>query len=332
MAWDRIRAAKAQHETTLFARANVVGVAIGHKVIGGRETDEACIVVYVESKRPEFELRRRDIVPKALDGVRTDVVETGRFRAIAMMEPRGLQRTTRIRPAPGGVSVGHERVSAGTLGVLAQRADGSPVLLSNNHIFANSNDARAGDPILQPGPADGGTAVDAIARLDEFVPIVFSDRELGPLGRLVERGFAPLLALFGLGLKRLPSDRTNLVDAAVASPLGSDLASPEILEIGRVVGTTEAEIGMRVQKSGRTTGRTSGRVRALDGVVQVDYDARTAVFRQQIISDLLSRGGDSGSLVVDERRRAVGLLFAGSDRATILNPIHAVLNRLQLRL
>lgn len=332
MAWDRIRAAKAQHETTLFSRANVVGVAISHKVIGGQETDEACIVVYVESKKPESELRPRDIVPKAVDGVRTDVVETGRFRAIAMMEPRGVQRTTRIRPAPGGVSVGHERVSAGTLGVLARRPGGSLVLLSNNHIFANSNDARAGDPILQPGPADGGTTEDAIARLHEFVPIVFSNRDLGPVGRLVERGLAPLLVLFGLGLKRLPSGRTNLVDAAVAAPLSPDLVSPEIFEIGRVSGVAAAELGMRVQKSGRTTGLTAGRVQALDGVVQVDYDGRSAIFRQQIISDMLSRGGDSGSLVVDERRRAVGLLFAGSDRATILNPIPAVLELLRLEL
>ena len=112
--------------TAIFARANVVGVAVGNKVTGGRETNEACIVVFVEAKRPEAQLRHRDIVPKALGGVRTDVVETGRFRALQATQTTNMDRTKRIRPAPGGVSVGHFQVTAGTLGVLARRS-GRPV-------------------------------------------------------------------------------------------------------------------------------------------------------------------------------------------------------------
>lgn len=332
MAWDGVRAAKALHERSLFSRANVVGLAVGHKIIGGLATDERCIVVYVERKRPEPQLRPRDIVPKELEGVRTDVVESGRFKALSLLNAPTMSRTERIRPAPGGVSAGHFQITAGTLGVLARRARGGTVLLSNNHVFANSNDAKAGDPILQPGPADGGTPDDAIARLVDFVPIVFTDRELGPFARLVEKGLGPLLAWFGLGLKRLPTGKTNLVDAAIAEPLSAGLVSPDVLEIGRVAGHVEADIGMRTRKSGRTTGLTSGRVSAIDGVVQVDYDGTSAVFRQQIVSDMISRGGDSGSLIVDGQNRAVGLLFAGSDRATILNPIEAVLHLLDLEL
>ncbi len=71
---------------------------------------------------------------------------------------------------------------------------------------------------------------------------------------------------------------------------------------------------------------------ALDAVVEVDYGGRTAVFRQQIVSDLPSRGGDSGSLVVDPANRAVGLLFAGGVATTLMNPIEAVLSALGLRL
>lgn len=332
MAWDGVRAAKALHERSLFSLANVVGLAVGHKVVRGEETDEPCIIVYVERKKSEPDLRKRDIVPKEVEGVRTDVVETGRFRALTMLEPSAVSRTQRIRPAPGGVSVGHYAITAGTLGVLAHRASGKAVLLSNNHVFANSNDAQAGDPILQPGPADGGTQDDAIARLLDFVPIVFDERELGPFGRILERGLGPLLAYLGLGLKRLPSGRTNLVDAAIADPIAADLVDPNILGIGRVAGHVEADIEMRLRKSGRTTGLTSGRVTAIDGVVQVDYDGKSAVFRQQIVSDLLSRGGDSGSLIVDDQNHAVGLLFAGSDRATILNPIDAILHLLDLEL
>src|SRR5439155_1538143 len=58
---DDVRAAKAAYEATIFARANVVGVAIGNKMIRGRETDERCIVVFVEAKKPEAQLRHRDL-------------------------------------------------------------------------------------------------------------------------------------------------------------------------------------------------------------------------------------------------------------------------------
>ncbi|MGI0148631.1 MAG: hypothetical protein ACREDF_03755, partial [Thermoplasmata archaeon] len=295
-----VRAAKAAHEAAIFGRANVVGVAVGNKSIRGRETDERCIVVYVEHKRPETEMRPRDIVPKAIDGVRTDVVETGRFHALELVQSLDGERTHRIRPAPGGVSLGHYRITAGTFGVLTRR-NGRPVILSNNHVLANANDAKLGDPILQPGPADGGRLQDAIARLADFVPIQFNERSIGPVGRLLERALAPLLRLLGLGVKRLPSGKANLVDAAIAVPIDSDLVAEDLLGIGRVSGNGDAHIGLRVRKSGRTTGVTEGRVTGLDAVVEVDYGGRTAIFREQIVTDLLAKGGDSGSLVVDDR-------------------------------
>jgi hypothetical protein len=319
MPGDGVRAAKAASEAAIFARANVVGVAVGNKVTGGRATDEPCIVVYVETKWPEAQLRHRDIVPRALGGVRTDVVETGRFHALRTAQATDVDRTKHIRPAPGGVSIGHVQITAGTLGVLARR-NGRPVIVSNNHVLANQNAARIGDPILQPGPADGGRLQDTIARLVDFVPIQFHERRLGPVGRLL----APLLALVGLGLKRLPTGRSNLVDAAVAEPIDARSVAPDILGIGRISRPRDADIGMHVRKSGRTSGITEGRVTALDATVEVDYGGQTAVFREQIVSDLLSKGGDSGSLVVDESARPVGLLFAGSATTTLINPIAAV--------
>src|SRR2546426_789643 len=307
---DDVRAAKAAYEGAIFARANVVGVAIGNKVIRGRETDERCIVVFVEAKKPEAQLRHRDVVPKTFGNVRTDIVETGRFHALRSEQAIDLERTKRTRPAPGGVSIGHVQITAGTLGVLARR-NGRPVILSNNHVLANQNAGRVGDPILQPGPADGGRLQDTIARLVDFVPIQFKEREPGPVARFLARLFGPLLRAAGWGLKRLPSGHSNLVDAAVAQPIETRLVAPDILGIGRVRGTKEPDIGMRVRKSGRTTGVTEGRITAIDAVVEVDYGGPTAIFREQIVSDLLSKGGDSGSLVVDEVRHAAHLLFAG---------------------
>jgi len=326
---EEARAAKAANEAAIFARANVVGVGIGNKMIRGRETDEPCIVVFVEAKRPEAQLRHRDVVPKAFGAIRTDVVETGRFHARRSEQAMDLERTKRIRPAPGGVSIGHVQITAGTLGLLARR-HGRPVILSNNHVLANQNAGHVGDSILQPGPADGGRLQDTIARLVDFVPIQFKEPQPGPIARFLGRLFGPLLRAAGWGLKRLPSGRSNLVDAAVAEPIESRLVAPEILGIGRVRGTKEPDIGLRVRKSGRTTGVTAGRITAIDAVVEVDYDGPTAIFREQIVSDLLSKGGDSGSLVVDEGRHAVGLLFAGGATTTLINPIAAVAKSLDL--
>ena len=332
MADEGVRAAKAVHEADILDRRNVVGVAVGRKVTAGLETEETCIVVYVERKEDERRLRRRDLVPRALDGVRTDVVETGRFRALELLETLEVSHTARLRPAPGGVSIAHERVTAGTLGILAKRLSGEAVILSNNHVLANSNDARPGDRILQPGPYDGGRPEDAIADLIEFIPIQFREREVNRFGRIIERALEPLLAPIGLGVRRLPSGKTNAVDAAVARPLSPDLVAPDVLEIGRVAGTIEPGLGVRVKKSGRTTGLTRGRITALDASVEVDYGGRSALFRDQVVSDIVSRGGDSGSLIVSEDNQAVGLLFAGGATTTILNPIGAVLAALRLRL
>jgi hypothetical protein len=70
----------------------------------------------------------------------------------------------------------------------------------------------------------------------------------------------------------------------------------------------------------------------LDATVTVGYGAgRQATFDNQIVAGPISQGGDSGSLVVTgDPAKAVGLLFAGSDQATVLNPIEMVLDQLDI--
>src|SRR3989442_3265136 len=118
---DDVRAAKAANGAAIFARANVVGVAIGNKSIRGLETDERCIVVFVEAKRPEAELRRWDVVPKAFGGIRTDIVETGRFHALEMAQAVDLGRTRRDPPAAGRGGIGHLQSTARAPGGLGPR-------------------------------------------------------------------------------------------------------------------------------------------------------------------------------------------------------------------
>ena len=56
------------------------------------------------------------------------------------------------RPLLIGASVGHVRVTAGTIGAFVRRGE-RVFLLSNNHVLAASNEASIGDFIRQPGPA-----------------------------------------------------------------------------------------------------------------------------------------------------------------------------------
>jgi hypothetical protein len=125
----------------------------------------------------------------------------------------------------------------------------------------------------------------------------------------------------------------NEVDCAVAKPVDPNMFSGEIRGIGMVSGTKPATLGMRVRKSGRTTDYTEGNITLLNATVNVAYGSKTGRFTGQIISQAMSQGGDSGSLIVDTaENKAVGLLFAGSNLATIFNPIDKVLNALNVNL
>ena len=289
----KVQEAKEANEEKILALANVLGVGIGFKDIGEKETTELCIKAYVEKKLPRNELSNEEIVAETAGGVKTDVQEVGLIKALAFK--------SRIRPAKPGYSIGHYRITAGTFGCLV-RDTCHPCrihILSNNHVLANSNAAGIGNPILQPGRVDGGTyPADMVARLSRFVPIRFNNPAL-----------------------------YNLVDAALALPTDQRNVIASVVALGIPKGTIEATLGMPVVKSGRTTQTTSGRVTGVDVTVAVGYGVgKVAYFRNQILTTNMSQGGDSGSLLMSRTdREATGLLFAGSSRVTIHNNIANVL-------
>jgi hypothetical protein len=225
---------------------------------------------------------------------------------------------SRVRPLIAGASVGHYKITAGTIGALAiDRGSGRLVILSNNHVLANENDARTGDAVLQPAAHDGGQRPeDVVARLAKFV--------------------------------KLNPRATNEVDAATAFLARSIDCDPlNYRGIGKLAGTKLDGLlpGAPVKKVGRTTGVTHGRVTAIevDNVV-VTYDIGTLSFDDQIEIESTGRGafssgGDSGSLILDDENLGCGLLFAGSETGgrngrglTYANPIGVVLRKLAIQL
>jgi len=596
----------------IFKKRGVQGVGVGYKTVRGRRTSELSIVCFVDRKltkqehtelmkkgyitidvpeEPPRKLRIQDLVPTNINGIKTDVVESGKLKTLKALQ----DRTGKWRPAPGGVSIGHYQITAGTLGlVCGDGLKGGLAILSNNHVLANGDGygyprANQGDPILQPGPFDGGwDPQDRIGLLDRWVKIYpwgfhksdvnecydptsdswstktsvptgrdipyggavgtkiyfidgvdhgpsFSNRNdcydtetdswalkrppayydmeypayavdppyiyvAGGWGSLtssgekrfqiynadtdtwVDKGTAlpegvyegagsfclgsfhimgsyrafdlhlrydpnedkwyydiPLptprsgatasvvdgvIYLFGgycteilsvveaydpvngvwttkanmptpryymkstvvdgkiyviggfngenLGVNEcydpttntwsakapMPTPRlrfliasvngkiyciggysaekTNVVDAAVAKPLSSEDVTPNyVLDIGYVTEVrTELELDMLVKKSGRTSGVTSGRIRALSayGMVSGYEGFDKALFEDQLYTDPIVQGGDSGSLVVDENNRAVGLAFAGSSTISLVNKIGYVIDLLKIQI
>lgn len=285
---------------------HVVGIGYGKKIKHNRKTDQDSIIILVDTKVPLNQLDKKDLVPEKLGPMKTDVQEVGRLELLS------TPRNQRYRPAPGGVSIGHYKISAGTLGaVVRDKKTGEPLILSNNHVLANITNghdgkAQKGDPILQPGSYDKGKEDDdVIGHLERYIPL-----------KPTKNVFIPPL---------------NIVDCAVARPVNHEAIEDDILGIGTINGVINPEIDMRVMKSGRTTGVTEGTIRAIDSTVNVNIDGeQKAVFTDQIVTSPLSQGGDSGSLVLDKDRNAVGLLFAGSNQATVCNKIKNVMNQLDI--
>jgi hypothetical protein len=306
--------------------SNVRGLGVGTKWTNGEPTGEPAIVVLVTQKVAEEHLTKADLVPPSLQGVQTDVLAIGEPFAgdggVGGNVGIGVQTLAkRLRPAEGGYSVGHFQITAGTIATCvydilpggsggANPVHGAGVpprfyILSNNHVLANTNAAALGDPILQPGPFDGGVnPADVIARLSRFVPIQLTPAV--PIG-----------------------SHNNLVDAAVAEGQFHDL-DREIYWNGYVRGWRRRTnvlnmVGHVVKKTGRTTNFTTGRITVVNATVDVNYGGgRVGRFKDQILTTAMSAGGDSGSLVTTLDNVAIGLLYAGSAQVTILNQIENV--------
>lgn len=307
-AFERVAEVQQRYTDALMANPAVVGTAIGL----GQGAQPVLLVLLEYGGVPG--------IPQDLEGVPVRPLVTGRIYALAPPAGKGkppkddppLDPTSRWpRPVPIGVSTGHPDVTAGTIG--CRVTDGANVYaLSNNHVYANVNQAQTGDAVIQPGTFDGGSSpADDIGTLAEFEWIDFS------------------------------VNANNVIDAAIATTTTDLLGNATPSDgYGTPRSTTAAAyLNQKVKKYGRTTGQTKGQVYALNAVVNVDYGVGVARFVDQIIITPggFSAGGDSGSLIVvdDKRgknegpddRKPVGLLFAGSNLVTIANPIDAVLSR-----
>jgi len=219
-------------------------------------------------------------------------------------------------PLAVGAPVAHYRSAGGTLGFFARRLrDGAIGFVSCNHVIADHDNGVDGDEIVRPYLKGHGSAQrDVIAYLDGAyprlrLPLVDVDCAFAQLARHV--AYEPVR----LGPR-------GLLRAGVALPTTSNL----------------------VEKIGRTTGHTTGRITAFDlDDVEIPYDFGMVLYKRQIEIEStnehpFSRPGDSGALVFTEGQ-PLGLICAssraggaGNTGYTYANPISTVLSTLNVEI
>jgi hypothetical protein len=295
-------------EAELLQRPGVTGVDIGYKYVNGKKTDKIGIRVFVEKKK---DVPKDEMIPEAIDSVETDVIQRKFIPQplkVPVAESTPQADTGNYSPLKGGISIGPCRVIdghiyAGTLGITVKdNATGNSMLLSNFHVMCVDDRWSVGDAMAQPSRIDSGNCPDDI---------------VGTLSRA------------SLG---------GQVDCAVALQTARDQVC-EVVDIGAVNGTESATMGISVRKRGRTTGLTFGTIDGLSGTFPIDYGngLGTVTLTNQItiradmtLNAKFSDHGDSGSVVVNDSGAVVGLLFAGDEDVTLVNPIQAVFSALDI--
>lgn len=295
------RARKVKHKAAsrLMAYPNVTGLGVGYKIIQGRRTDAVCLRVYVSRKVPETDLQPSEVLPREVEGIPVDVIE-----AVFEIQPNGTSpddHQERHDPLLGGISVGNlDTGHTGTLGGWAvDNSSGELLILGNWHVLCGGLDCAVEDRLVQPGPGDGGSESDAVARLRRWA-------------------------------------LTELVDAAVGRLTGNRALLQRALGLGPVSDVREPVLGLPVKKSGRTTGVTTGIIADEQASLVVHgYPDGPRTFHNQIViesnnNDDVSQPGDSGSFWLDEANWLVGLHFAGSPGRAGANRMLAVLDALNI--
>lgn len=287
-------------EATLTATTHSVpeGVAFGIVPADGRSQDRFQLAVRVQSVDEAAKAYAHYAAGRASGEAQLRYV--GPVKALAASPYRKAHR-----PLAPGWSVG--AVETGSIGFFALDTRNRPSLVSNNHVLTRRN-PRGAVQIVQPGPLDKGRAPkDLVAYLERSIKLVAAS--------------------------------ANRVDAAYANiepaiPIDATWAGGRMQG---VVGVDELIDLRRVWKVGRTTGRTAGKVSAVE-VDQISADYGGTLFRfdgQLEIEGLdgpFALPGDSGAAVLNAAHQGVGMIFSGSGDGAVsyANPLETVLRSLSL--
>jgi hypothetical protein len=147
-AFRRAHAAATDARARLSGFPNVVAVGVGTKYVAGRPTETWCISVAVSRKVSSGTLAAADRIPSEIDGVPTDVFESGEMQPTVTdpVDHLDCYDYTNYRPLRGGIKLGYAYASTtgiepditnfGTLACIVLSKDATPrhLALTNWHV------------------------------------------------------------------------------------------------------------------------------------------------------------------------------------------------------
>ncbi len=249
-----------------------------------------------QAKKKAYEL----IGSNKANGHDLNFINSGNVRAL---QYDNISRTSYSRPIYGGMSISHRLVTAGTYGCVVYDAKTKqPMALSNAHVLANSSlasnpTAFIGDEIYSPGCIDTSGCQYKWGSLTRFIP--------------------------------LQEGVYNFVDCAASIPDNINDINSNIIGIGEPQGYETPKEGMKVVKSGRSSGVTYSEIFDVNASMEIFYGNTVIRFTNCVVTNANAIGGDSGSALINtDTKKVVSLLFAGSDTITVYNNIEFVLSAL----
>jgi hypothetical protein len=300
----------------------VAAVALGFKVTGGKLTDQIAFRVYVREKKPPAQLKPEEMIPGHYQDVPTDVLTVP--RTVPHVDTTPCADRSQHGTLAGGITINNMKADAtgqfgvGTLGFFVTFPGVDPpyniALVTNNHVIADSG-GKEGDSIYQPAwkkQADG-TQIILIGGED----LVGTVLKLPPLADDAGGNFVDAASV-KLNICISSWCHTNCGVSFANEIQGLNINnSNAIADVNNTVA-----VGDTVFKVGRTTGRTVGRVTAVNLPVTLE-DGRTVHNNIEIqavsMQDATNCGGplrfsdegDSGSALIDANAKLIGLVHGG---------------------
>jgi hypothetical protein len=316
-----LRTARNRDGSPLLESRHILGIGIGRSERSGvKARGDPCVKLYVDAVARDRSVA--DSFPRSVEfhsapELPVEIEYMDQAWAPPLHGPdsfsRALVERRRRQGAliKGGDSAAHYLFPVGTVAlalpdhILPARS----ILISCNHVFACLNLGVVGDAILRPDYLDGGRwPRNAIGALMSFVPV-----NLTPNG-------------------------LNSVDVALAAVPAEAVAPFSVRGIGVISPQIADDIapGDRVQKVGRSTGRTTGVVSSVGAIIKINYkrlgfEDVTVIFEDQLVTNNMCAYGDSGSLLLNHAAQPAGLLFAGSTSHTFYNKLTNVLLKTGIR-
>lgn len=207
----------------------------------------------------------------------------------------------KTRPLSAGLSISAaDGRSAGTLCCFV-RVPGSPEVfaLTSEHVVPN---ATRGSVVLQPGKLDGGDDADAIGEVERVIEA--SELEGRAAGALI---------------------RLRAAD--------TETFVTELPGLGELTGiATNVAQGLKVASLGRSSGLARAAIVGVNATMMIGGPSGPIRLSEMILTERLSKPGDSGAPVVTEDGKLIGFIYAGSNETTVVMPIKPVLDAFKVEL